>query len=356
MAEFDGEALTGYVRLTDADYLHTQIYVQHFEFPTIGLELIRNAVDYRCQQIGVHPVIQYLDSLVWDGEYRMSYLFSHYFDATANSVDYLQEISRCFLGSMVARIYDPGCKCDYMVVLEGAQGIGKSQACRILGGDWFGDNMPALDGHNDKDVSAFLAGKWLVEDSELASHNRGEINRLKSFLSRQVEDYRRPYAKLPGQERRSCVLIGTTNEDTYLRDTTGGRRFWPVKCGTIDLEGLTRDRDQLFAEAADWIMIQKKRHWPAPIFERFILAEQEARQEADAWEEIIAKQSDDWTIVKREDICEWLDISNFNLSGPVYKRIGAIMKKLGWERKRSRHERYWTRERAQRDLKDLEGL
>jgi predicted P-loop ATPase len=351
--------LEGYDRLTDNDYLHVQRYVQHFEFPGIGLEIIRNAVDYQCRENPFNPVMDYLDGLVWDGKQRFDRLFPKYFGATASNVEYLQEISRCFLLAMVARIYDPGCKADYMVVLEGAQGIGKSQACRILGGDYFGDNLPPLDGHNEKEVSAFLAGKWLVEDSELASHNRGEINRLKSFLSRQEEDFRRPYARLPVFERRTCILIGTTNEETYLRDTTGGRRFWPVKCGpTIDLEGLKRDRDQLFAEAVYWRKeLKVLTWWPQPQFDAILATEQEDRYEVDPWESIIADNSTGLVSVGRSQFCDWFGFNNKELSGVIYKRLGTIMKRLGWVRKHTKHGNYWTRNgQSQRELDDSEGL
>jgi len=344
-------------RLMDNDYLHVQRYIQRFEFPMIGLELVRNAVDFQCKENAYHPVLTYLEGLTWDGRARFHRFWRDYFGAIEQPEDYLNQIAICFLVAMVARIYEPGCKADYMVVLEGKQGIGKSQACRILGGEWFGDSMPTLDGRNEKDVSAYLTGKWLVEDSELGSHNRGEINRLKAFLSRQEEDYRRPYARLPAFEPRSCVLIGTTNEDQYLRDTTGGRRFWPIKCAALDLAALQRDRDQLFAEAV-FRYKEKTQWWPA--FNDIILAEQEARYEEDFWEDIIREKSDGLTIATRTDLCDWLGLTNVHLAGPTNKRITTIMKRLGWVQKRSKTSRYWQRaaETApdQLNLADLDGL
>jgi predicted P-loop ATPase len=225
----------------------------------------------------------------------------------------------------------PGCKADYMVVLEGQQGAKKSTACAVLGGAWYSDGLPNIS--KDKDVSMNLRGRWLIEVAEMQAMNSGEAGQLKAFITRRVERYRPPYGHNVVVEPRQCLFIGTTNKEDYLRDETGGRRFWPVKVGSIDIEALGRDRDQLLAEAAH-LYRQNVEWWPDREFERAHIApEQAKRYEQDPWTEIIVQYLDAKTRVTIAEVARVaLQIHTSRIGTADQRRIAAVLIHLGWKR------------------------
>ena len=208
---------------------------------------VASCVSVIAGRAGFHPVREYLDGLEWDGEPRLQIWLAEYLNA-AGEPRYQAAVGRRWLISAVARVMEPGCKADCVVVLEGKQGVGKSTAARVMAtrDSWFCDSMPDL---GEKDAMIQLRGRWIIELAELATIRKSQLEATKTFLAKPADTYRPFYGLRTAQVPRQCVFVGTTNDKEYLRDTTGNRRFWPVKCGKINIDALVRDRDQLWAEA-----------------------------------------------------------------------------------------------------------
>jgi predicted P-loop ATPase len=361
--------------LRDVDASHLQELLQKTVLPRIGLPVVYQAIDAQAHANAFHPVREYLDALVWNGQSCLEQLFPAYF-GTEDS-PYTRQVACMFMVSAVARIYQPGCKADHMVVLEGKQGVMKSTACAILGGEWFSDTLPNV-GSYDKDVSGHLRGKWILEVPELSALSKTESASLKSFISRNAEIYRPPYGRNEVYEPRQCVFIGTTNSDSYLKDETGGRRFWPIRVlrrgerqynglghpdaiavGHILVDELRADRDQLFAEAVHLYRMGYQ-WWPDHDFEeQHIVPQQAARFELDAWEPLILN----WLQQRAQplpgmnlpptfalaDLAKAaLDINPKELGTILQRRITKILTNLGCEKARdpSSGRRLWTTPKA----------
>jgi hypothetical protein len=328
--------------ITDTDITKMQESLQLAGLRRIGSEPVYDAIILHSRDNSFHPLREYLAGLIWDGTQRLGTWLPTYLGA--EQTDYTAAIGAMFIISMIARVMNPGSKVDHMLVLEGEQGSMKSTACRTLaGGDYFSDNLPDLD---NKDSSQHLRGKWLVEVAEMHSFDRATSLKIKSYITRQEERYRPPYGRLEVYEPRQCVFIGTTNKEAYLRDETGGRRFWPVKTGKIDIAALRRDRDQLFAEA----MVRfnnKEPWWPDAEFESLHIKPQQAeRYEADPWEETIRNYLAFKTKVTVTEVAHAIGIETARVSRAEQNRIMATLTDLGWKRgKRSGGSgtRYWER-------------
>ena len=327
----------------DAEVGLVQEWMQWNGLRRIGKDVVHQGVELRAREASFHPVRDYLDRLQWDGTPRLATWLTRYLGANDQAPEYLAGVGTMFLVSMVARVMRPGCKVDYMMILEGPQSAMKSTACRILASDWFSDSLPDIRS-GGKDLSQHLNGKWLIEIGELSAMGKADANVLKSFITRTDEQYRPSYGRLEVFEPRQCVFIGTTNNSAYLRDETGGRRFWPVACADIlDVKGLAQDRDQLFAEAVE--LFRGGAHWwPDRDFERlYIQGEQEARYEADAWEQpVVTWLASQERVTITEVARAALGVTADRLGTAEQRRIGATLTRLGWVCNRSNGQRTWT--------------
>jgi predicted P-loop ATPase len=328
--------------LTDHDVDRTQAYIQGQWLPTVPDRVVRKAIDLCARDQTLHPVRDYLSALQWDGQGRVDRWLSRYLGA-AHTL-YTRAVGRWFLIGMVARICDPGCKLDYTLVLEGPQGSRKSTACRILGGAWFSDSLPDL--RQWWGPQEHLKGKWLIEIAELAAIRGANAEQLKAFLSRSVEQYHPRQGNAERIEPRQCAFIATTNRADYLKDATGARRFWPVRCGWIDTGGLESDRDQLFAETVH-LYQHGKRWWPASEFERrVIVPEQEARAEVDPWQSDVQAYLDDNSLAKVTiKLVLQHALHEHGRSRANSNRVVDILQRLGWRRSttKSHGDYYWLR-------------
>jgi predicted P-loop ATPase len=327
--------------ITDIDVTEIQQYLQVSGLVDISKDNVHNAVDLRASQCGFHPVKRYFDALNWDGTARTDRWLTKYLGVEAS--EYANQIGEMFLIAIVARIFKPGCQSDHMLVLEGVQGAMKSTACKVIGGEYFSDNLPDI---STKDSAQHLRGKMLIEVAEMHAMSKIDVSLLKSYLTRTVERYRPSHGRREVIEPRQCVFIGTTNKDAYLRDETGGRRFWPVKTGKINIDALVRDRDQLFAEAVKLYRADKP-WWPSKDFEReHIEPQQSARYEADSWEEQIGEYLATATRVTVGVVArDGLHMAVERVGTGVQRRITAAMERLGWRRERADGKCDWSGKR-----------
>lgn len=206
--------------------------------------VVYDAINELARDNSYHPLLEYLNSLHWDGTDRLSKAGANYWGTKQPIEDVF---IHKFLISAVARVIEPGCKVDTFPVFEGPQGARKSTALRILAGDrYFIDHLPDL---TNKDVYMQMAGMWIIEMAELDVLSRAETSKIKAFSSTQTDKFRPPYERAPRTVPRSSVLAGTVNKTEYLTDETGNRRVWPILVGTISTPALITDRDQIWAQA-----------------------------------------------------------------------------------------------------------
>ena len=232
---------------TEADDTQCASWLQAQGLKVKGRATVADSVAVAARDNLFHPVREYLCALKWDGVARLSTWPCTYLGAGGDA-KYLGAIGAKFTISAVARVLQPGCQADHVLVLEGLQGIGKTSAARALAvrQEWFAGSLPDI---HSKDAPLQLLGRWVIEIAELKAIRSSQIEATKSFITETADTFRPPYARRSAQFPRQCVFIASTNEGEYLRDRTGNRRYWPIRCTRIDVAALVRDRDQLYAEA-----------------------------------------------------------------------------------------------------------
>ena len=248
-----------------------------------GAKLVRECAIATAELSPHNPVALYLEQVAaaWDGTARLERLLPDFFGTEAS--EYTLALGRHWLVSAVARALRPGCEVHFMLILEGGQGIGKTRSVRALASPpWYAE---AQESPQHKDFYQSLIGKWMIEIGEMSSFTRAEASVVKQAITRASDYYRASYAETAADHLRACVFVGTTNERRYLRDDTGNRRFYPVACTECQVETLERMRDQLWAEAVHLY----RDGWPYWTEPPGAKEEQEARRDADSWEDVIAE-------------------------------------------------------------------
>jgi predicted P-loop ATPase len=316
---------------TSAHDVRAAEWLQHqgiFVSPDIAGQAIE-AVARRCS---FHPVREYLDRCKWDGTARLDNWVIDYLGA-ANTT-YARAVGSRWMISAVARVDKPGCKADCALILEGPQGLLKSTALKTLASPWFTDEIAEL---GTKDAAVQLAGVWIIELAELDSMARSDVSRIKAFISRSTDRFRPPYGRRLVDQKRQCVFAGTVNDNQYLRDETGGRRFWPIACTKINIPGLAAVRDQLWAEACHRFHSGEPWWLDNPRLNRAAEKEQQARYQDDAWGNLIAQYiAGRSTVTVGEVLTGAIRLQSDRWTRADQMRVAAYLKLKKWVRKKNR--------------------
>lgn len=242
--------------LADEDMAGLRIFLES-EYHITGAYKIQDAFDSFIDQTAIHSVREYIKGLKWDGVKRIDTAFIDFMGA--DDTPYIRKSARKIFCAGIARIFTPGVKFDYLPVLIGAQGIGKSTFIRIMGKSWYSESLKISD-MKDKTAAEKLLGSWVIEISEMDGMNTTKADTLKSFLSAQEDKYRPAYGRETVTNKRQCIIIGTSNEREFLKDDTGNRRFWPIDVGKHEpsksvFTELLEVIDQMWAEAyMQWVL------------------------------------------------------------------------------------------------------
>lgn len=342
----------------EADDIHLALDIQRrHRIATMSPELVSKAVIEVAMRSLKNCLRDWLSSLKWDGEPRIEHFFEDHFGAPAT--EYTRAVSKNFFLSLVARAYMPGCQADNMVVLEGAQGVFKSQCLKVIGGQWFTKQHESV--MDPKAFAEVLQGAWLVEIDEMSSFKRAaELSSIKSAITTQEDNFRPSYGRYAKKHPRQCIFVGTTNETDWNKDDTGeARRFWPITCvGVIDIDAIAAGRDQLLAEAVSRLhsvplgappherMRTGSDWWTTPV--EATKVEQLKRYAPDPWTEPIAEFVAARTSVTTNQILvELLNLKLSDVTKSKEMQVARCLTFLGWKKRLERVDgktmRLWRR-------------
>lgn len=329
------------------ELLMGEYLVREHWLPSMPRGTLEEAVRMVAYRHRFHPVRQYLEGLKWDRQPRLAtwlrraVLEEDEWDDRSALQRYLARAGTWFLQGMVARVMEPGVKFDYMLILEGAQGLRKSTLLATLAGEFFADTGLVL---GEKDSYQQLQGRWLYEFPELDAFSKADVTKIKAFIASVSDYFRASFDKRARDYPRQLVFGGSTNEDHYLTDPTGNRRFWPVRVTRpIDIEWVIENRDQLFAEAVERVR-QGKRMYPTPDEERELFApQQQARAVENAIETAIShylNEKEEGLLLDKTTLVALLGKIGIGVEklGPGRfheKQAAAALRRLGWVEGRS---------------------
>ena len=324
--------------LTDAvNVVLRQAIINRFEFDP-GKDNIADAATELCLEHRFDPIVDYLDGLDWDGTPRLETWVVRYLGAADTPLN--RAMGELALVAGVRRVRNPGCKFDHILTLEGGEGTMKSTSIVTLAGvENFSDQTILT--QSDKEQQELVRGVWLFEIADLAGMKRAEVEKIKAFATRTHDRARPAYGRRRVDAPRRCIFVGTTNEDEYLQSQTGNRRIWPLKTGItgpIDIDALRRDRDQLWAEAAEIEARGEPLVLPKELWDEASTVQDERRQ-SDPWDDILADvkgvlyptdQGGEEEWIKAQELLSMLSITTDRASTEVYRRLKRVMQRLGW--------------------------
>ncbi|MBW1672050.1 MAG: bifunctional DNA primase/polymerase [Deltaproteobacteria bacterium] len=324
----------------DSDAIQLAQYISDNHAFEANINMIHETVHAESKRKSYHPVKDYLNSITFDTQ---NPILNNWLSVYCGAPDtrYTRFVGRKMLIAAVARIFNPGIKFDHVPVLEGKQGIGKSLLCATLSSPWFSDAHFDV---RDKDSIALLQGHWIIELAEMSVLTKSAVENLKAFITRQVDKMRPAYGRTVQSFPRQCIFIGTINPENqgYLRDPTGNRRFWPVPIETVDVLKLRDDRDQLWAEAYYYYKRGEDIHVPDRETQLLIEREIIKRQQEDPWFEVVEQfidnnysdyiEGDACVILPSELYVNALEGKSAKITSYEASRISNILVRLGFER------------------------